>query len=484
MSESPSSAASSSALTLFDSYTRSLVPFVPLVPGEVGLYTCGPTVYDRQHIGNHRTFLFEDVLKRTLRWFGYRVRHVTNVTDVGHLTSDADTGDDKMEKRAAAVGDSAWAIARRYTEAFERDTALLGMDPPDVLCRATDHLPEQIAYIRELEARGFTYATDDGIYFDTSRLEDYGRLGRLDEAGLAGGKRVELGQKRRITDFALWKHSPTGSGTRRQMEWESPWGTGFPGWHIECSAMAQKYLGDLFDIHCGGEDHLTVHHPNEIAQAQGRTGSRLARFWMHGYFLMMTDPREGALPDAPDGAGVKMARSRTFITLDELAARGHEPLAFRYLTLTAHYRARMTFSWASLDGASAALGRLRRAVAELPAGGTADARWLLRFGDAIGADLAMPRALSLAHDVLRADLAPADRRATLLRFDDVLGLALGRAPDPSADDAPASVRALAEQRRDARARRDFAEADRLRRAIADAGFVVADEGAGFSLRRA
>ena len=277
-------------LRLYDNYTRTLRPFTPLDPGgEVGLYTCGPTVYDYQHIGNYRTFLFEDVLKRVLEWNGYRVRHVMNVTDVGHLTSDADTGEDKMEKGARRTGKSAWEIAKLYTEDFLADMKRLNLEDPTVLCRATDHIREQIDFIADIEKKGFTYRTSDGIYFDTAKQPDYGHLARLDVKGLEAGKRVDLGEKRSATDFALWKFSP--AGEKRQMEWDSPWGKGFPGWHIECSAMAQKYLGDYFDIHCGGEDHIPVHHTNEIAQTEARVGTRLANFWMHGYFLLSNDAK-------------------------------------------------------------------------------------------------------------------------------------------------------------------------------------------------
>src|SRR3569623_440612 len=297
-------------LTLYDNYTRSLRRFEPLAPGApVGLYTCGPTVYDYQHIGNYRTFLFEDWLKRTLEWNGHAVRHVMNITDVGHLVSDADTGEDKMEKGARRTGRSAWDIAQMYTLAFLDDMRALNIEMPAVLCKATDHIAEQIAFVAELERNGYTYRTADGIYFDTSRQPDYGFLARLDMAGLVAGRRVDIGDKRHATDFALWKFSPPGE--RRQMEWDSPWGRGFPGWHIECSAMAQKYLGDYFDIHCGGEAHIPVHHTNEIAQTEAHGGTRLANFWMHGYFLLSSD--------------AKMAKSAgEFLRLRALAERGYD----------------------------------------------------------------------------------------------------------------------------------------------------------------
>src|SRR5260221_3814018 len=276
-------------LQLYDTYTRSMRDFEALNSPQVGLYTCGPTVYDYAHIGNLRTYIFEDILRRVLAFNGYTVRHVMNITDVGHLTSDADTGEDKMEKGSRRTGKSAWEIAEEYTQAFKDDLHRLNINEPTIWSKATDHIQEQIEMIRCIEANGFTYRTSDGIYFDTSKLPDYGYLGRLDIEGLRAGSRVEMGEKRSPTDFALWKFSPPNS--KRQMEWDSPWGIGFPGWHTECAAMSVKHLGTYFDIHCGGEDHITVHHPNEIAQSEGCYGTRLANFWMHGYFLQQDEKK-------------------------------------------------------------------------------------------------------------------------------------------------------------------------------------------------
>jgi cysteinyl-tRNA synthetase len=458
-------------LLLYDTYARSLREFVPLDPdAPVGLYTCGPTVYDYQHIGNFRTFLFEDLLKRVLQWNGYRVRHVMNITDVGHLTSDADTGEDKMEKGARRTGRSAWDIAALYTQAFIDDCRALGILPPDVLSRATDHIAEQIAFIADLERLGYTYRTSDGIYFDTNRQADYGYLARLDRGGLEAGKRVDIGEKHNATDFALWKFSPAGS--TRQMEWASPWGTGFPGWHIECSAMAQRYLGDYFDIHCGGEDHIPVHHTNEIAQTQARVGTRLANFWMHGYFLLAND--------------AKMAKSAgEFLRIGALVERGYDPLAFRYLCLTGHYRTQLNFTWEALDAAATGLARMRTGFHALPADPTAsaDPAFAERFTRAVNDDLNAPRALALAWELLRGDLVdPAIARATLARFDDVFGLGLA-SWRPVEEDIPADVRALAQARADARKSRNWAEADRLRAALHAAGFEMEDRADGYALKR-
>jgi cysteinyl-tRNA synthetase len=458
-------------LHLYDNYTRTLRRFEPLAPGgEVGLYTCGPTVYDYQHIGNFRTFLFEDVLKRVLEWNGYRVRHVMNITDVGHLTSDADTGEDKMEKGARRTGKSAWEIARTYTDAFLDDMRQLNIEAPTILCRATDHITEQIAFVADIERKGFTYRTSDGVYFDTSRQPDYGHLARLDVAGLEAGRRVDLGEKRHPTDFALWKFSPPGE--RRQMEWDSPWGKGFPGWHIECSAMAQKYLGDYFDIHCGGEDHIPVHHTNEIAQTEARCGTRLANFWMHGYFLLSND--------------AKMAKSAgEFLRLASLTERGYDPLAYRYLCLTAHYRGQLNFTWDALDAAGTALDRMRQGVhtlADATPAAAPDPALLERFTGDINDDLNVPRALAVAWEALRGDLSPAVKRSTLLAFDRVFGLGLA-GWEPKVEAVPDAVKALADARAAARAAKNWAEADRLRGELLAAGWEVEDRVGDYALKR-
>jgi len=456
-------------LTLYDNYERALRTFVPLSPaGPVGLYTCGPTVYDYQHIGNFRTFLFEDVLKRVLRWNGYAVRHVMNVTDVGHLTSDADTGEDKMEKGSRRTGKTAWEIAQLYTNAFLADMKLLNIEDPDVLCRATDHIREQIEFIADIERKGFAYRTGDGVYFDTSKQPGYGHLARLDKEGLVAGHRVEQGEKRHPTDFALWKLSPPGE--RRQMEWESPWGKGFPGWHIECSAMARKYLGDFFDIHCGGEDHIPVHHTNEIAQTEARVGTRLANFWMHGYFLLAND--------------AKMAKSAgEFLRVASLAERGYDPLAFRYLCLTGHYRSQLNFTWEALDAAQTGLDRMRQGFHALPVDPAAspDPALFERFTEMLNDDLNLPRALAVAWEALRGDAAPAVKRATLAKFDEVLGLGLA-SWRPAVVAAPEDIEAIAKARADARKAKNWAEADRLRKSLAQAGWEVLDRPDGYVLK--
>ena len=455
-------------LRLYDTYTRSVREFEPLRPPEVGMYACGPTVYDYAHIGNLRTYIFEDILRRVLEFNGYRVKHVMNITDVGHLTSDADTGEDRMEKGSRRTGKSAWEIAELYTEEFRKDLRRLNILEPTIWCRATDHIAEQIEAIRRIEERGFTYRTSDGIYFDTSKLEDYGYLARLDVAGLQAGSRIDMGEKRHATDFALWKFSPPGQ--KRQMEWDSPWGVGFPGWHIECSAMSAKYLGEFFDIHCGGEDHITVHHSNEIAQAQACYGTRLANFWLHGYFLQIGDARMGK-------------SEGNFLRLQDLIDRGYDPLVWRYFCLGAHYRTKLNFSFESLDAAAAALDRLRALVYDWGEPGEADPDFMERFRSFVNDDLNMPRALALAWDLTRSPAPAAARKATILEFDRILGLRLSEW-QPQRASVPPEVEALVEERRRARSERRWKDADALRERIRDAGWEIEDTPEGPRLKPA
>jgi len=444
---------------IFDTYARETREFQPLEPGKVGLYTCGPTVYNFAHLGNMRTYIFEDLLKRMFIFNGYQVNHVMNITDVGHLTSDADTGEDKMEKGSQRTGMSAWEIAEYYTAEFRKDMARLSILEPTVWCRATDHIQEQIDFIRCIEEKGFTYRTSDGIYFDTNKLPSYGYLGRLDIEGLQAGVRIDMGEKHNPTDFALWKFSP--AGQKRQMEWPSPWGVGFPGWHIECSAMSAKYLGNYFDIHCGGEDHITVHHTNEIAQTEACFGTRLANYWMHAYFLQLDD-------------SVRMSKSSgDFLRVESLVEKGYDPLAYRFFCLSASYRQKLNFSWDSLDAAAKSLDRLRAISFELGQPGGVDADFLNRFSEIINDDLNMPRAVALTWELVRSDLPAEVRKGTLLRFDEVLGLDLVNWK-PRDEETPAEILALVEQRQQARAEKRWKDADALRDQITTAGWELMD----------
>ncbi len=472
-------------LHLFNTLTRKKEVFRPIEPGRVGLYTCGPTVYHYAHIGNLRTYVFEDILRRVLEMNGYAVRHIMNITDVGHLISDADTGEDKMEKGAAREKKSVWEIAQFYTDRFQENMRALHIMEPHVWCKATDHIAEQIALIERLEKKGCTYRADDGIYFDTSTFPAYGKLARLNIEGQKAGARVAVAEgKRNPTDFALWKFSYSkgrsfdaaedDGATRRQMEWPSPWGVGFPGWHIECSAMAMKYLGEEFDIHTGGVDHVPVHHTNEIAQTEAATGKPFVHYWMHGEFLVL----EG---DA------KMAKSaENFLTLQTLIDKGYDPLAYRYLLLTAHYRKKLKFSWTALDGAATALEGLRERLQENKRtreqeNNTAVPQTLKKqFLSHINDDLDMPGALALLWDVLKSKRTPAVKIAFAQMADHIFALDLFHSPST---DVPADILALAKERDAARTEKNWARADELRKTIETKGWDVEDTPAGTRVMR-
>jgi cysteinyl-tRNA synthetase len=454
-------------LRLYDTYTRSLRDFEPLKPEEVGLYTCGPTVYDYAHIGNLRTYIFEDVLRRVLEFNHYKVKHVMNITDVGHLVSDADTGEDRMEKGSRRTGKTAWEIAELYTEEFIADLHRLNIQEPTVWCKATDHIQEQIDFIRCIEDHGYTYRTSDGIYFDTSKLSDYGYMGRLDIEGLQAGARIEMGEKHHPTDFALWKFSP--KDQQRQMEWDSPWGVGFPGWHIECSAMSAKYLGPFFDIHCGGEDHINVHHTNEIAQTEACYSTRLANFWMHGYFLQIDEERMGK-------------SSGNYLRVQTLIERGFDPLAWRYFCLNANYRSKLNFSWEGVEGANISLDRLRNAAYEWGAPGNPDQPFIDRFTEAINDDLNMPRALAVTWELVKSDLSPDVKKTTILVFDQVLGLGLDTWA-PTEEEIPENISALVVARQAARAEKHWKDADALRDQVLEAGYEIEDTPQGPKVKR-
>jgi cysteinyl-tRNA synthetase len=445
-------------LKLYDTYTRSLREFTPLNPPKVGLYTCGPTVYDYAHIGNLRTYIYWDILRRALTFNGWDVEHVMNITDVGHLTSDADTGEDKMELSARVKGLNAWELAEYYTREFKNNLHSLNILEPTIWSRATDHIQEQIEFIRCIEANGYTYLTSDGVYFDTSRLDDYGYLARLDIEGLQAGMRIEMGEKRSPTDFALWKFSP--EGQTRQMEWDSPWGKGFPGWHIECSAMSAKYLGTFFDIHCGGEDHIPVHHPNEIAQTQACHGTNLANFWMHAYFLQLSEE--------------KMAKSSgKFLRLQTLIESEVDPLAYRFFCMSAHYRTKLNFTWESLRGAEVSLDRLRRLAYEWGEPGNLDEVFADRFAAHINDDLNMPRAVAVVWDMVKSDLPPSQKKATLLFFDRILGLDLA-VWAPQEEEIPQDILTLVDERQKARQEKNWQQADSLREKVIAAGYEIED----------
>jgi len=459
-------------LTLYNSLSRQLETFQPIDPTDVGLYTCGPTVYNYQHIGNMRAFLFADTLGRVLRWKGWPTTHIINITDVGHLTSDADVGDDKMEKAAAAQGRSIWEIAAYYTDVFKRDVARLNIVPPARWAVATDHIAEMIAFAEQIAPK-HCYTLDSGLYFDVATVPDYGRLARAGNDDIES--RIEpVEGKRNPQDFAIWRTSAPGEN--RQMEWDSPWGRGAPGWHLECSVMSKHYLGAHFDIHTGGIDHREIHHPNEIAQNQAHcdcadTG---ASIWMHNNFLV-------------ERAGKMSKSTGQFTTMQTIVDRGFHPLAYRLMCLQAHYRSELEFSWENLAAAAIRLKRMVQAVETLrarePGGPSGSAHaYADRLEEAVSDDLATPRALPILDELL-ADkrVAPADRVAALDNFDAVLGLDLAtisredlRIRPVTATIDEDTIAARLEDRRDARAAKDFGRSDAIRDELAAAGVEVMD----------
>lgn len=444
-------------MQLYNSLTRKLERFVPQTAGEVGLYTCGPTVYDYPHLGNYSAYVRWDTLDRALKENGYAVDWVMNITDVGHLTSDADEGEDKLEKGAKREGKTAWEVAKFYMDDFMLGLNALNISTPSHVVRATDHIEEQIELIKRLEEKGFTYVIDDGVYFDTYRFRNYGALAQLDLENLQHGARVEVNpQKRGATDFALWKFSP--KDTQRDMEWDSPWGKGFPGWHIECSAMAMKYLGDTLDIHTGGIDHLPVHHINEIAQSEAATGKQFVNYWLHANHIMV----EGSKISKSLGNG---------ILLHNLAEAGYDPLDVRMLLLQSHYRTQANFTMGGLAGARQRRQSLQ-AFADLRfqttgAGEIDD----LAFHETkrvileeFNRDLHTPEALAALSDLAskaEAELVARDSKQSIDEFvaflDRVFGLKLGESIDITSEQ-----KAKIKEREAARSNKDFAVADRLR----------------------
>jgi cysteinyl-tRNA synthetase len=437
-------------IKLYNTLTRKKQNFKP--SKKVGFYSCGPTVYNYAHIGNLRTYLFNDTLKRVLEYNDYKVKHVMNLTDVGHLTSDADTGEDKLEKAASKENKTAWEIASFYADAFKKDLIALNIIEPGVWAKATDHIKEQITIIKKLKSKGFAYKINDGIYFDTSKIKDYGKLAGTKKRTLKAGARVEMVEgKKNISDFALWKFSPKDS--KRQMEWNSPWGIGFPGWHTECIAMAKKYLGIPFDIHTGGVDLIPTHHTNEIAQAKAAFGLDLAKFWLHGEHLLL---KEG-----------KMAKSDgNIILIKNIIEKNINPLAFRYLCLTAHYRSKLTFSWESLEASQIALNKISNF--QCPISNKKEKKYKKEFLKIINDDLDTPRALAFIWKLAKENKLS---RELLLDFDKVLGLGLGIT---KTIEIPEEIKELAQKREECRKAKNFQEADRIRKEIEAKGFSIED----------
>ena len=460
-------------LTLYNTLTRTKEEFVPLKDKIVGMYACGPTVYNYMHIGNLRSFLFEDILKRTLLFNDFKVKHIMNITDVGHLTSDADVGEDKMLKGARREGKTVWQIANFYTKAFLDDVKGMNLLPPNKFCIATEHIKEQIDMIKTLEKKGYTYFKGGNVYFETSKLTDYGKLAQLDLDADTQARVERDPNKKSSHDFVLW--FTKSKFQEQEMKWPSPWGVGYPGWHIECSAMATKYLGKQFDIHCGGIDHIPVHHTNEIAQSEAANGKKpWVKYWLHNEFLVLGKE--------------KMAKSgENFITLSTLMEKGIDPLDYRYFCLGTHYRKPLMFSYEALEGAKVARKRLNEQFLELRKKGTVSVakqeRYLEIFTLNINDDLNTAKALATLWDVLKDEtLTGKDKYSLLLKFDKVLGLNFKKLRKEKTT-FPAGVKKLAEQRLQARANKDWKKADELREKIKELGYVVGDTKEGYELKK-
>ncbi len=452
-------------LKLYNTLTRKKENFKLLNKNQVGIYSCGPTVYWYQHIGNLRTYIFSDILNKVLKYNGYKVKQIINVTDVGHLTSDADTGEDKIERAAKREGKTAGEIADYYLKIFKEDLEKLNISSPRKWAKATEHIKEQIDLIKTLEKKGYTYKTSDGIYFDTSKFPSYVKLAKINKEGLQGGKRIYLGEKKNKTDFALWKFSSSQEG-KRQQEWKSPWGVGFPGWHIECSAMSMKYLGESFDIHTGGQDHIQIHHTNEIAQSEAATGKKFVNYWMHGAWLLFK--------------GEKISKSKGGLyTISELEKEGFSPLDFRYLVLTVGYRKPLNFSIKHLESARTSLKRLRNFISKIKDNKKTNKKYLVDFENAINNDLDVPKALQVLWNLVK-DKEATGKIQTIKKIDEIFSLDLLKKEKIQ---IPEKVRKFAEERQKTRNEKNWKKSDELREKINKEGYILEDTKEGYVLKK-
>lgn len=450
-------------LKLYNTLTRKKEEFVPLKKGTVKMYSCGPTVYNYAHIGNMRAYIFMDTLRKVLKYNGYKVKHVMNITDVGHLVSDADEGEDKMAKTARIENRSVYEIAKEYTDAFMKDIKALNIDIPEHIAKATEHIREMEIYVNDIVKNGYAYETSKGVYFDTSKLPNYGKMlsnNNIDD--LKAGARVEVDtEKRNPQDFALWIKAPK----EHIMKWNSKWGLCYPGWHIECSAMSRKYLGDKFDIHTGGVDHIPIHHENEIAQSIGATGHNLANYWMHVEFLLID--------------GGKMSKSLGNVyTLNDLKAKGIDALSYRYFTYSSHYRNKLNFTWDAIKSAKNSLNKLRDMIA-LHKGVNKKidkniiSKYEEQFLDAINDDMNMPVAISIVWEIAKEKEKSNDFYELIKKFDSVLSLDLDK-NDKEDINISEDIKLILNERKDARKNKNFAKSDELRDKLKELGYIVKD----------
>ena len=452
----------------YNTLTKKKELFVPIEKGKVRMYSCGPTVYKNATIGNMRTNLFQDTLRRVLRYNGYELKHAMNITDVGHLVSDGDEGEDKMLKSAREEHKTPLQIAEYYTKLFFKDLERLNIETPEIVCKATDHIKEMLELVQKIMERGYAYETSTAIYFDVSKLDEYGILSGVNLREQKAGARVEVDpEKRNPYDFALWIKAPE----NHLMKWDSPWGPSYPGWHIECSAMSTKYLGEVFDIHTGGIDLIPTHHENEIAQSKGACGKIPAHYWMHGEYLLIN--------------GGKMSKSLGNVyLLDDIINKGYDPLVYRLFNFSCHYRGKLNFTWEGIESASVALDRLRDGYQKHLAGNAEVSDEIIndmenRFHQAINDDLNMPLAMSVVWEAVKyADKSP--KIAKLLeKFDTVLGIKITEKKEQ--ETIPEEILELVEQRKKARQERNWAESDRLRDLISEKGYAVKDTKEGMEV---
>ena len=459
-------------MIVYNTLTRRKEELKTVHPGEVRMYSCGPTVYSHAHMGNMRAYLFMDTLRRVIRMNGYKLLGVMNITDVGHLTSDADEGEDKMQSAAKKTGKSPWEIAEHFTDLFFRDTARLNIEKPEIVAKATDHIADMLEFVEALVKKGYGYETSDGVYFDISKFPSYGKLSgntRLDD-NIAGARVDVNSEKRNPADFALWKKAPK----EHIMQWDSPWGRSYPGWHIECSTMSRKYLGDVFDIHTGGVDHIPIHHENEIAQSEALLGHPAVNYWMHVEFMQV------------DGRKMSKSLGNTY-TLDQLEERGYSPMDFRYFCLNTHYRKKLNFTFEGMDAAKTAYSRL---LALLKACAASDAKtdpavieaFDKEFADAVSDDLNIPLGMGALWTLLK-NPPSRDIYEAAMRADKVLGLSLDKCTEEKKEDVPADVRAIADERWTARLAKDWAKSDALRETLASMGWAVKDGKEGYELTK-
>ena len=453
----------------YNTLTKKKEKFEPIDEKEVRIYSCGPTVYKDATIGNMRTNIFQDVLRRVLKYNGYKIKHAMNITDVGHLVSDADEGEDKMIKSAKEMHKSPLEIAKYYTELFFEDLKKLNIETPEIICKATDHIPDMIKYVEKLLKNGYAYETDTAIYFDISKLDKYGILSGVNLDEQKAGARVDVdSQKKNPYDFALWIKAPE----NHLMKWESPWGLSYPGWHIECSAMGQKYLGEVFDIHTGGIDLIPTHHENEIAQSKGACGKIPARFWIHGEYLLI------------DGGKMSKSLNNVYLVKD-IEQRGYDPLVYRLFTYSSSYRNKINFTWDVMDANAKALEKLREGYQKHLQGkedveDEVVTNFEEEFHKAINDDLNMPLAMSVVWDVIKY---PKKSIKLLKKFDGVMALSIDKEIKKKDYEIPEEIIKIAKEREKARKNKDWAKSDELRDLISKKGFLIKDSQNGYKIEK-